>query len=115
MGTDGKVKAINALQLLDDSAGCDQAPGAAYTPGVGDSVDADGNGSYTIAPIVNSGYGDILFRADDDIANEAPATGGPVFDMRDNLTSVTIVDYSTKKMRVAGIDVINDLSSTTLR
>ena len=39
--TDGRVRAVNAVQLINDTTG------VAYTPLVGDSVDPDGNGVYT--------------------------------------------------------------------
>ncbi|MFL6035351.1 MAG: beta strand repeat-containing protein, partial [Gaiellaceae bacterium] len=131
VGADGRVKAINAVQLLRDAttavAGCTAPSAATYTPSLGDCVDPDGNGSYTIASIGNSGYGDIIFRTDDVADNDSngdtdsndpvandQATGvspdrWPIFDMRDNLTTVTIVDYSSLTMRVGRIDLINDL------
>ena len=137
VGADGKVKAVNAVQLVNDDPNasnpvapdCERPSGTIYTPGLGKCVDPDGNGSYTIASIGNTGFGDILFRSDDgadntgedgadidsndDVANHL-ANGSaehrwPIFDMRDNLATVTIVDYSELTMRVGSIDVINDL------
>ena len=129
VGADGTVEAVNAVKLVDDAHPDDRSYD--YTPSVGDSVDPDGDLSYTIASIGNTGYGDILFVADanahfvgDSVTNTADnshniandqAAGTtdhpwPIFDMRDNLASVTIVDYSGLKMKVGKIDVINDLA-----
>ena len=105
----GKVVAINDVQLIDS------VTHLAYTPGIGDSVDPHGDGSYTIADISNTDYADVLFEADDTIANQTFNGSGtppwPVFDIRDNLTSVTIVDHSGLDMHVGKIDVVNDLNN----
>ena len=58
---DGTVEAVNGVSLVKESTTAvgGQVPGTfVYTPSVGDCVDPDGNGSYTIADIGNSGYAD---------------------------------------------------------
>ena len=64
----------------------------------------------TVNDIINSGYGDILFEADDTIDNGG---GAPVFDWRDTLATVTIVDHSAGLLIINKIDVVNDLAATS--
>ena len=108
------------VRAVDDGRKLINAGGAAYTPGVGDLVDPDGDGLYTIADIENTGYADVLFEADDTIANESSnGTSSsplwPMFDMRDTLTAVTIVDRSGKAMTVSKIDVVAQSGDSIVR
>ena len=69
--------------------------------------------AFTVAPIANTGYGNVLFSSSDSIGN-GTATGGaanpwPVFEFRDTLASVTIVDHSDKTLRLGSINVVNTL------
>ena len=119
VGTDGKVLAVNNVQLIDGFTG------VVYTPRVGDSVDHDNVGYYTVADIGNRGYADILFETaenDGRISLTSPAIKNrhangvdkpwPVFDIRDTLPSVTIIDHSNLTMRLKKIDVVNEVAAT---
>ena len=102
---DGKVVAVNAVKVNG------------VVPAVGADVDPDANGEYTIGPILNSGYANVLLFADNEVEPEdfASNTDGepnqtwPVFQFNDTLDSVTLVDYSGKRVVIQDIDVVNDL------
>ena len=70
----------------------------------------------TVSPIVNTGYGNMLFTASDSIgngtANGSASNPWPVFEFRDTLASVTIVDHSDKTLRIGSINVVNTLASS---
>jgi hypothetical protein len=128
VGPAGRVDAVNGVQLVRDSTtaipGCTVPSAEIYTPSVNDCVDPDGNGSYTIADIGNSGYGDVFFQTSDSTTGQftpfienqlADGTSNhpwPVFEFRDTLTAVTIVDSSGLKLNVGRIDVVPDKAET---
>jgi len=118
VGADGKIKAINAVQLYD-------ASGKLVTPNVGDDVplykvDPLLEGVIRVGDILNTGWADILMVAGNTIVNQdyLPPSGTsvlgkadydwPVFEWRDTLAEVTIVNYSPHPLRIERIDVVND-------
>ena len=108
---DGKVADARAIKVVNSS-------GAEVTPVIGQAVPLDSFGGITVAQIQNSGFADIGFRADDDIANgdylNPPSIPGnanvpwPTFEFRDTLPSVVIVDYSNLNLTIRRIDVVNN-------
>ena len=69
----------------------------------------------TVNPIGNTGYGNVLFNSRNNITNDE--TNGkllsapyPVFEFRDTLADVTIVDYSDLHLHVGSINVVYDRS-----
>ncbi|MEO6651293.1 MAG: hypothetical protein ABIP17_01380, partial [Ilumatobacteraceae bacterium] len=109
--SDGIVRAVNAVQVIDSSG----LP--AVTPTVGQPVPLDAFGGITVADIINTGYADILMEADTSIDNQEYTTVAgnpngewPTFEFRDTLDSVTILDASNKALRIGGINVVNDLA-----
>ena len=119
----GIVRRVNGVKLRCDAVqttGPCTAGVSEYTPTVNASVDPDGNGSYTIADIVNGGFGNVLMSArstsSDAIRNETStdAAGWPVFDFKVTLPGVTIVDRSGLKVTINKIDVVKPFSATDL-
>ena len=110
VGSDGKVKAANAVKLVNSS-------GALVSPVVGAAVTLDAAGAIQVADITNSGYADIVMKADNAIANQdytgTPGDANaswPMFEFRDTIAEVTIVNYSAHKLKIGKIDVVNDLT-----
>ena len=119
----GIVQRVNGVKLRCDAV---QTTGpcttgvSEYTPTVNASVDPDGNGSYTIADIVNGGFGNVLMSArstsSDAIRNETStdAAGWPLFDFKVTLPGVTIVDRSGLNVTINKVDVVKPFSATVL-
>ena len=85
--------------------------GTAVTPVVGQQIQRDAANGITVAAIANSGYADIKFHADSTVRNEAFTGSGsppwPVFEFRDTLAEVVIVDYFELCAEDQRIDVVN--------
>jgi Ca2+-binding RTX toxin-like protein len=106
----GKIRAINAVELFDVN-------GNTVTPAVDSDVPLH-NGEIHVAAIVNAGWADILMEADQKIVNADYVAPGsirgqadypwPIFEWRDTLPGVTIVNYSPHNLRLSNIDVVND-------
>ena len=104
IAADGTVLAANAVMVVDRFGGD-------VTPIVGAPVQHDASGGITIAPISNSGYADILMTSNDVIANCAgqpqmastkcsSTDAWPIFEFRDTLDAVTILNYSPYNLTV---------------
>jgi hypothetical protein len=102
----GTVVAVNNVKVKGSS-------GSLVTPTVNQPVPTFG-GDIVVGDITNDGYADIYMAADSGIDNkEYSSTKGdatqpwPTFEFRDTLDQVTIVNYSSHKLVIGKIDVVN--------
>ena len=108
----GIVRAANAIKLYDENDDL-------VTPQVDQPVPTQ-DGVIHVGDIVNTGWADILMEADNTIVNQdyvapngtsIPGAAGddwPIFEWRDTLPEVTIVNYSLHKLKIGNIDVVNN-------
>ena len=110
VGADGKVKAVNQVQVKD----CERNVRDADRRRAVHSTAARSSSATSSTPATPTS----AMEADNDIDNRTYLTSTkgnanqpwPMFEFRDTLDAVTILNYSSHKLTIGKIDLVNDLA-----